>query len=67
MSEELKSLELMRNLQPFTQMSLIPAARAQEIVRSYRQGDRSPLKELVLSPDIPAMYGRLCQQLEKFL
>lgn len=66
MSRRIKSLELMKKLQPFTQLGLLPAAKAQYIVTEYAKNNLSPLEEFIISPDIPVAYIQLLQDIKQF-
>lgn len=67
MDRRIRSLELMKGLQPFTQTKIISARDAGKIVSEYKLGDTSPLSDLVYNPRIPMEMEALCRNLQRFL
>lgn len=64
MSNRIKSLELMKQLRPFTQLGLLSASTAQSIVSEYANGNLCPLKNFIFSPDVPSIYISILQNIK---
>ena len=65
MSNRMKSLELMKQLQAFTQAGILPAPQANKITSEYAKNNLCPLKDFVFSPGIPIAYVGLLQNISK--
>ena len=64
MSRRMKSVEVMKCLQAFTQGGVISPIAASAMVDSYVNGDDGPLRDLIINPDIPVVYTGVLTRLQ---
>ena len=64
-SNRIRSLELMKALQPFTQTGTISGAQAKDIVSAYNENNLEPLRDFVFSPSIPMAYTSLLEGISR--
>lgn len=63
----MKSMELLKLLQPFTQTGILKGSEAQTIVGSYLKNDTEPLKRFLHSPSIPMTMESVVGNIEAFI
>lgn len=66
-SRRVKSISLMKALQPFMQGGILKPAKAQIIIKDWTQGDNSALADFILDPSIPMIYEKLAEELKQFI
>lgn len=66
MNRRIKSIDLMQGLQPFTQIGLLKADEARQIVKDYVGGSNKSLLNFILNPHIPAQYMQLINNLRNY-
>ena len=64
MSRRMKSVEVMKCLQAFTQGGIISPIAAGAMVDGYVNGDDGPLRDLIINPDIPVAYTGVLTRLQ---
>lgn len=67
LSRRVRSLELMRALQPLTQTGVLSASEGQNVIVSWKSGDDEPLKALIYSPSVPVYLTPVLKKLEDFI
>ena len=67
MNRRLRSMELLKLLQPFTQAGILSPADAKGIVDDFVKGEGKKLKSFIYSPDIPVAYNNVAAKLLQFI
>lgn len=67
MSKRIEALDLMKCLQPLTQVGIITAGESQTIVREYVAGNEKFLKNICLNPEIPMVYEPVIKKLRQYI
>ena len=70
MTNRIKSIELMRKLQPFTQTGVISSARAMQIIADYARRNENQIEGCLLSVfiadgSIPSYFTPLIEEIRK--
>jgi hypothetical protein len=63
----MKSVELLKLLQPLTQTNTITPKEASSLAKSYIGGDNEPIIKLINSPKIPMNLVGVTKQISNFL
>ncbi len=67
MNRRMNSLNLMAELQPFTQLGCLTALEARTIVEDYKKSDTTKLKSFIYDPKLPSSLTTLLDKLKEYI